>query len=45
MIGEVLLVEREEDNQHNDYAVAVMKNIDIVGHVPCSITLHVNTGP
>ena len=37
MIGEVLPVEREEDNQHDDYAVAVMKNEDIAGHVPRSI--------
>ena len=38
VIGEVLPVEREEDNQHDDYAVAVMKNGDIVGHVPRSIS-------
>ena len=42
MIGEVLPVEREEDNQHDDYAVAVMKNGGIVGYLPCSISLHVN---
>ena len=33
VIGEVLTVEREENNQHDDYAVAVTKNGDIVGHV------------
>ena len=38
VIGEVLPVEREEDNQHDDYAVAVTKNRDIVGHVPHSIS-------
>ena len=42
MIGEVLPVEREADNQHDDYAVAVMKNRDIVGHMPHSISLHIN---
>ena len=41
MIGEVLPVERE-DNQHNDYVVAVMKNGDIDSHMPHSISLHVN---
>ena len=39
---EVLPVEREEDNQHDNYAAVVIKNRDIVSHVPCSITLHVN---
>ena len=34
MPGEELPVEREEDNQHDEHAVAVMKNWDIVGHVP-----------
>ena len=38
VIGEVPTVEREEDNQNDDYAVAVMKNRDIVGHVPRSIS-------
>ena len=37
VIGEVLPVEREEDNQDDDYAVAVTKSIDIFGHVPRSI--------
>ena len=41
VIGEVLLVERKEDNQHDDYAVAVMKNGDIVGHAPRFISLHI----
>ena len=38
MIRGVLIVEREENNQHDDYAVAVTKNGDIIGHVPCSIS-------
>ena len=33
VIGEVLSVEGEQDNQYDDYAVAVMKNIDIIRHV------------
>ena len=32
------LVEREEDIQHDDHAVAVMKNGTVVGHVPRSIS-------
>ena len=32
------LVEREEDIQHNDHAVAVMKNGTVVGHMPHSIS-------
>ena len=35
-------MEREEINQRDDYTVAVMKNDDTVGHVPCSFSLHVN---
>ena len=38
VIGEGLTMEREENNQHDDYAVAVTKNGDIVGHVPWSIS-------
>ena len=38
VIGDVLIVEREEENQHDDYAVTVMKNGDIVGHLPRSIS-------
>ena len=38
VIGELLTVEREEDSQHDDYAVAVTKNGDIVGHVLRSIS-------
>ena len=36
MIGEELPIEREENNQHNEHAVAVMKNIDIAPGV-CTI--------
>ena len=39
---EVLPVEREEDSQHGHYAVAVMKNGDIVDHVLCYISLDIN---
>ena len=38
VIGEELPVEREEDNQHDQHAVAVVKNGDIVGHMPRSIS-------
>ena len=38
VIGEVLTVEREENKEHDDYAVAVTKNRDIVGHVLHSIS-------
>ena len=37
-IGEELSVKREDDNQHDNHAVAVMKNGKIVGHVPRSIS-------
>ena len=36
--GEVLPVEREENNQPDQYTVAVTKNGHIVGHVPRSIS-------
>ena len=32
------LVEREEDIQHDDHAVVVMKNGAVIGHVPHSIS-------
>lgn len=35
IIGEELLLEKEDGNQHDNHAVIVMKNGDIVGHVPC----------
>ena len=44
-MGEVLPVEREEDNQHDDYAAAVMKSRDIVGHVPRSVPCTLVTWP
>ena len=31
-------MEREEINQHDDYAVAVTKSEDIVGHMPRSVS-------
>ena len=37
MIGE-LPIEREEDNQHDEHAVAVMKNGTIIGHVLRSVS-------
>ena len=38
----MLAVEREEINQHDDYAVAVVKNEDTFGLLQRSISLHVN---
>ena len=32
--GELLLVEKEEGNPHDRFAVAVVKGEEIVGHVP-----------
>ena len=36
-IGKELPVKPEEDNKHNKYAAAVMKNGEIVGHLPRTI--------
>ena len=33
-LGQVLQVRPEEDNEHDEYAVAVVKNGSVVGHVP-----------
>ena len=41
-IRELLPMERDEDNQQDDYAVAVVKNKEIGGHVPRSISLHID---
>ena len=38
VIGEELPVEREEDNQHDQHAVAVVKNGTIVGHMPRTLS-------
>ena len=37
-IGEMLLLRREPDNIKDKSAVAVMKETDIVGHVPYNIS-------
>ena len=37
-IGETLALEREEDNVHDRYAVTVIRNESIVGHMPRSIS-------
>lgn len=37
IIGEELGVSAEERNDHDRHAVAVTKNEDIVGHVPCEL--------
>ena len=37
-IGEELPVQREVNNIHNDFAVAVLKNGNTVGHVPREIS-------
>ena len=34
VVGEQLVVEREDGNSHDKHAVSVMKGGDIVGHVP-----------
>ena len=45
-LGEVLQCQRERANRHDPYAVAVVKDGDVVGHVPrklsetCAIFLH-----
>ena len=38
VMGEMPAVERVENNQHDDYVVAVTKNGDIIGHVPHPIS-------
>ena len=35
-IGEILLLRRQRDNVHDPFAVGVMKESTIVGHVPVS---------
>ena len=37
-IGEVLVVAVERDNQYDRYALSVIKNGEIVGHVPRSLS-------
>ena len=37
-IGEELQCVREEDNDHDPYAVSIIKRRQIVGHVPRSIS-------
>ena len=32
-IGEELLCQRDEENQHDPYAVAVLKSATVVGHL------------
>uniref|UniRef100_A0A1X7UNS1 HIRAN domain-containing protein n=1 Tax=Amphimedon queenslandica TaxID=400682 RepID=A0A1X7UNS1_AMPQE len=38
VIGEELHTEVEDDNEHDKYAVAVMKSNGIVGHMPRSLS-------
>ena len=38
VIGDELLVQVEEHNTFNEFGVAVMKNSDVVGHVPQEIS-------
>ena len=38
VIGEELNLESEESKKHNEYAVAVRKNGETVGHMPRSFT-------
>ena len=37
-IGEILQLREESRNKHDPYAVAVVKDDDIVGHVPCEFS-------
>ena len=37
-IGEELLCQRDKDNRHDPYAVAVMKSATIVGHLPRKVS-------
>ena len=34
VLGEVVLCEREPNNQHDRYAVALLRNGEVVGHIP-----------
>lgn len=38
VIGELLPLRAEDDNEHDDHAVAVVKAGDVVGHVPRAIS-------
>ena len=38
VIGELLVLRAEDNNEHNDHAVAVVKGGDVVGHVLRSIS-------
>ena len=38
IIGEELVLEAQDDNEHDKHAVAVVKDVCVVGHVPCSIS-------
>ena len=38
IIGEELVLEAQDDNEHDKHAVAVMKDGCVVGHVPRSIS-------
>ena len=38
VVGEELTLETEHDNEHDEHAVAVMKDGYIVGHVPRSLS-------
>ena len=40
--GECLVIKREPDNPHNKFAVAVIHEGDIVGHLPRGITKNVS---
>ena len=38
VVGEELTLATEDDNEHDEHAVSVMKDGYIVGHVPCSLS-------
>lgn len=37
-VGEVLTVRRELANEHDRFAVAVLKDGEVVGHIPCTLS-------
>ena len=36
LVGEILTLEREEDNNHDKFAVSLLKHASVLGHVPQS---------
>ena len=38
VLGEVVFCERESNNQHDRYAVALLRNGEVVGHIPRNLS-------